>query len=149
MALNEQPDNELSLKIQALADNELPADEIPALLEAIEGSHEYRNEYARLLRLKRQLADQSLVTVPEEWLEKAERRIGRRIGRTLGLFFFLGSYIGLVGYAIYTMVSAPDVPLAALVLVLAFVGGAAFLLANAIVDRIRESKTDKYRGVVR
>ena len=149
MAMNEQPGNDISLKIQALADNELPADEIPALLEAIEGSHEYRDEYARLLKLKRQLAEQPEITVPEEWLEKAERSIRRRIGRNLGLFFFLGSYVGLVGYAVFTMVGTPDMPLAALILVLSFIGGAAFLLVNAIADRIRESKTDKYRGVVR
>ena len=35
MALNEQSENELSLKIQALADNELPAEEIPTVLAAI------------------------------------------------------------------------------------------------------------------
>jgi len=149
MALNGRPEEELSLKIQALADNELPADEIPTVLNAIEGSYEYREEYVQLLRLKRQLAERSEINIPEDWLRKAERKITRRLGRSLGLFLFVGSYVGLVGYAVYTMVRSPDIPLAALVLALAFIGGGLFLLGNAVVDRIRESKTDKYRGVVR
>ena len=36
----------IKLRIQALADNELPEHEIGEVLNAVQGSYEYREEYA-------------------------------------------------------------------------------------------------------
>jgi hypothetical protein len=149
MAHSETPQDEITLKIQALVDNELPESEIAEVMQTIQGSYEYRDEYVKLLRLKRRLGGQSAVSPPDGWLEKAERRISRRIGRLLSLTLFIGSYIALIGYAVYSLFCTPDVPFAIVVIVVSFVAGGAFLLGNAIADRIRESRTDRYRGIVR
>ena len=141
--------DEIRFKIQALADNELPEEEIEPTLDLIQGSYEYRREYAELLRLKRHLNAQPIPPVTEEWIERAERRISRRISRGAGTVLFVGSYLVLLGYAIFTMFRDPEVPLIVAVLVSAVVLGAGVLLGSAIADRVRERKTDKYREIIR
>ncbi|MFW5683224.1 MAG: hypothetical protein ACOC1I_00085 [Spirochaetota bacterium] len=148
------PQHELSpddirLRIQALADNELPEEAIEPTLEQIQGSYEYRQEYAELLRIKHRVKGEPVPRASEEWLEHAERRISRRLARGSGMVLFLGSYLILLGYAVFTMFRDPGVPLIVSVLVTTVLLGAAVLLGNAIADRVRESKTDKYRGIIR
>lgn len=143
------PQDDIRIRIQALVDNELPESEIESVLEAIEGSYEYRSEYAQLLKLRRKLGSGPAQHVSEEWVERAERRVTRRVSRGVGVALFLGSYLVLLGYAIYTMFREPDVPLIVSVLTLGIVAGFVVLLANAIADRVRERRTDKYRGVIR
>ena len=145
----QQHADEIRLKIQALADNELPEEEIEPTLDLIQGSYEYRREYAELLRLKRHLNAQPIPPVTEEWIERAERRISRRISRGTGTVLFVGSYLVLLGYAIFTMFRDPEVPLIVAVLVSTVVLGAGVLLGSAIADRVRERKTDKYREIIR
>ena len=143
------PEDDIRIRIQALVDNELPEGEIEAVLAEIEGSYDYRTEYAELLKLRRKLGPGPAQRVSDEWVERAEARVTRRIGRGLGMVLFLGSYLVLLGYAIYTMLREPDVPLIVAVLILGVVAGFVVLLATAIADRVRERKTDRYRGIIR
>lgn len=153
MSLHERnpdlPEDDVRIRIQALVDNELPEAEIEPVLEAIEGSYEYRAEYAELLKLRRKLGSGPAPPVSGEWLERAERRVARRISRGVGLGLFLGSYVVLLGYALYTMLREPKVPVIISVLTLGVVAGFVVLLANAIADRVRERKTDTYRRIIR
>lgn len=142
-------EDDVRMKIQALADNELPESEIEPTLEAIQGSYEYRTEYAELLKLRRQLGRGPAPPVSQDWVERAEKRISRRLSRGLGMLLFVGSYAVLLGYAVLTMFRDPDVPLIVSVLMVTAVVGFVVLLGNAIADRVRESKTDKYRGIIR
>lgn len=141
--------DDIRVKIQALVDNELPESEIEPTMDAIQGSYEYRQKYVDLLKLRKQLGPGPAVRVSEDWLAKAERRISRKIGRGVGTILFIGSYVLLLGYAIFTMFGDPGVPLMVSVLTTASIVGFVVLLGNAIADRVRESRTDKYRGVIR
>lgn len=142
-------DEEIRMRIQALVDNELPEQEIEPVLDRIQGSYEYRREYADLLRLRRKLATGSAPPPPQEWIDRAERRISRRIARGTGVILFVGSYLGLLGYGLLTLFRTPDVPRPVSLLVAATAAGAVVLLGNAIADRVRERRTDKYREIVR
>ena len=139
----------MRLKIQALVDNELPEDQIDDVLRAIRMSDEYTAEYADLLRLKQTVAEDAIRALPEEWLEKAEKKILRRIGRGFGQILFIGSYVALLGYSVFTMFRQPAIPVTVTILVSALLAGVVFLLGNAIADRVREGKDDKYRGIIR
>ena len=141
--------DDIHLRIQALADNELPESEIEPLLETIQGSYEYRAEYAALLRLRRRLGPGPAPDTDEEWLQKAERRISRRISRPTGTVLLVGSYVLLFAYALYALIREPGIPILVSVLVIAGVVGFVVLLVNAIADRVREGKSDRYRGVIR
>ena len=58
-------------------------------------------------------------------------------------------YCGLFGYALYTLIREPDVPIIVVVLIAGGVLGFVFLLGNAIADRVRESRNDRYREIIR
>jgi hypothetical protein len=98
--------------------------------------------------MKRRISG-TAVHAPQDWLARAEKKISRRISRGAGLFLFLGSYVALLGYALFTFFREPSVPLIVSILVGSLVLGVVVLLANAIADRVRESKTDKYREIIR
>ena len=140
---------EIRIKLQALVDNELPASEIDEVLEEIQGSYEYRAEYAQLLKLRRELRAGIAEPTSQEWLARAERRIMRRVSRGVGTALLLGSYAILFGYALFTLFGDPEVPVIVSVLVAAGTLGFTVLLVNAIGDRVRERKTDRYRGIIR
>lgn len=148
MPNNTEP-NEMLLKVQALVDNELPVEEIRPTLEMIQTDPSLQLEYVEMLRLKRRLGPGPSSRVADPWLEKAERRVSRRLWRGAGLVSFIGSYVALAGYALYSVVASPSTPLLVSVLIGTGVLGFGFLLSGAIADRVRESKDDKYRGVVR
>ena len=140
--------DDILIRVQALADNELPADQIDEVLDRIASDPALAAEYAAQLKLRQRLGT-GLTRVPDEWLRKAERRISRKITRGSGLVLLVGSYALLLGYAIYSLFSDPGVPLIVAVLSGTLVLGVAFLLINAIADRVRESRTDRYKEIVR
>lgn len=140
---------ETRLKIQALADNELPEQEIPELMEAIRGSYDLRAEYVELLRMKRRLGG---ATVPEpsaEWFERLAERPARRAMSRIGLTVLIGSYVVLLAYAVYSLFADASVSLLIRLGAGGAVLGALVVLAVAVADRVRESKSDKYREVTK
>ena len=149
MEILEQNSEEIQLKIQALADNELPEGEIGSVLDAVQGSYEYREEYAELLRLKKRLSGVVAKDPGVDWVLAAERSISRKLFRGIGTVFFIGSYLALLGVAVVTLFQDSAVPIIVSILVGVGILGLIVLLGTAIVDRVRESRTDKYRGVIR
>lgn len=149
MEILEQNSEEIQLKIQALADNELPEGEIGLVLDAVQGSYEYREEYAELLRLKKRLSGVVAKDPGIDWVLAAERSISRKLFRGIGTVFFIGSYLALLGVAVVTLFQDSEVPIIVSILVGVGILGLIVLLGTAIVDRVRESRTDKYRGVIR
>jgi hypothetical protein len=137
------------LRVQALVDNELPADQIRDTLEMIRSDSSLQDEYAELLKLRRSVGPGPATRVPEAWVEQAERRIHRRTGRGIGVVLLVGSYAILLGYALFTLFASPKTPVIVAILISASVLGFLFLLSNAIMDRMRERRTDKYREVMR
>jgi hypothetical protein len=148
MPSNPEP-NETTLKVQALVDNELPVEEIRPTLELVQADPNLQREYVELLRLKRRLGPGPSSLISDDWLERAERRVSRKLWRGVGLLFFVGSYVALAGYALYSVLASPSTPLLVSLLIGVGVVGFIFLLSSAIADRVRESKDDKYRGVMR
>lgn len=135
--------DDLRLKIQALADSELPPQEIHAILTVIQGNYELRTEYAELLRLNARIHQAREPGSPEP---SPPRRYGLAFGA--GLAVFGGSYAVLLGYALYSLI-VRGTPLAIIASVSGIIGGILLLLAGAIRDRRRERKTDRYDEVIR
>ncbi|HUX21768.1 MAG TPA: hypothetical protein VMW69_11060 [Spirochaetia bacterium] len=140
---------ELTLKMQALVDNELAVEEIPRILSEIEGSYEMRDEYVTLLQLKKQLDGARLKEPDPEWFEVAARKASRRAFFWTGNLLFLGSYALLIGYALLSIFRAAETGTWVKICVAGVALGFIVLLFRAIADRIRESRNDKYKGVMK
>ena len=137
------------LQIQALLDNEIEENQVGPLISHLESCYTCRNEYISFLRLQRKLAGIGVPEPPKEWFERLPNKVLRRTGRVFGKALFFGSYALLLGYALYNLLSdrntAGIIRIAAAGIALGF----AVLLGITIADRVRESKDDRYRGVVK
>ena len=142
-------ENDVHLKIQALIDNELPEEEIEPLVQELEGSYEYRKEYVELKRLQKRMAGARAPEPHAEWFEALSKKTFRSVTSVAGKVFFIGSYALLLVYALYQLFRDASEDLAIKLLVAGIVAGFLILLGVAIADRIRESKTDRYKGVMK
>lgn len=140
---------EAKLKVQALVDNELREDEIDEVVDHVQSCYRCRDDYKELLKLQRKLQG---VTQPEpstEWFDTLNRKVGRRVGTLAGQILFIGSYVVLFAYAMVSFFRQESAGLFIKVVVGCTLGGLLLLLGVTIYDRMKESKTDKYKGVMR
>lgn len=141
--------DEATFKIQALTDGELPESEIDEVMDHVQSCYRCRNEYIDFLKLQRKMRGLSVPEPAPEWFEKLARKTGRRVGISVGQMLFVGSYLALIGYAVFSLISdgavGPFIKLA----VGAMLVGVLALLGITISDRIRESRDDPYKGVMK
>ncbi len=137
------------LKVQALIDNELPADDISSVVDHIQSCYHCRDEYVGLLKLQRKMKGIGHPEPPKEWFEELRKKPGRRLSSFLGQLFFIGSYVVLIAFAFYTLFTDSGEGLFIKLVVAGIVIGMLFLLGVTIADRVKESRTDKYKGVIK
>ncbi|MBI9102627.1 MAG: zf-HC2 domain-containing protein [Spirochaetales bacterium] len=140
---------EAQLKMQAVLDNELDEKEIPAVMTHMEGCYPCRQEYIEFLRLQRRLSGASPKEPPKEWFEQLEKQKFRKGFRRLGFFFFIGSYLLLLGYFLFQFFTDGTEALAVRILSGGILAGAAILIIITLSDRLKESRDDKYKGVMK
>lgn len=137
------------LKVQALADNELREEDIGDVMDHIQSCYRCRDDYVGLLKLQRKMKGLSHPEPPPEWFEGLQKKVGRRFSSFLGQVLFIGSYVVLLAYALYTLFTDTGEGLFIKLVVGGIVLGVLFVLGVTIADRARESKTDKYKGVMK
>lgn len=140
---------EAKLKAQALVDNELPEQEIATVMEHIQSCYHCRNEYIHLLALQRKMSGVGQPVPADEWFDSLPKRVGRKVTSLIGQVLFIGSYLVLLAYALFSLFSDDGEGLFIKVVIGAIVAGVLVLLGTAVTDRMRESKTDRYKGVMR
>ena len=137
------------LQIQALLDNEIEENQVGPLISHLESCYTCRNEYISFLRLQRKLAGIGIPEPPKEWFDRLPNKVLRRTGRVFGKVLFFGSYALLLGYALYNLLSDRNTAGIIRIAVAGIALGFVVLLGITIADRVRESKDDRYRGVVK
>ena len=140
---------DMKLKIQALIDNELDEKEIPEVLDHISSCYQCRDEYIAFLKLQKKMKGEHVPEPPKEWFEQLAGKRLRKTGSVFGKVLFFGSYIVLLGYGLSQLFQAPDEGLFIKLLIAAIFGGLLILFGITVRDRIQESKTDKYKGVMK
>jgi hypothetical protein len=141
--------NDAKLKAHALVDGELPESEIDEVMDHAQSCYQCRQEYVELLKLQRKMRGLVTGEPSQEWFEKLNKKIGRRMSSSIGQILFIASYIALIGYAVYTMFSDGSVSSFIKIAVGGILLGVLVLLGVTISDRVRESKDDKYKGVIK
>ena len=141
--------SDAKLKLPALLDSELDDSEIPVVVNHMESCYKCRNDYIDLLRLKKRMDSIEIPEPENEWFEMLQQRIARRLSALVGKALFFGSYLLLLAYALYSFFSSSEEGI-----LLKILGGGIFLgllilLGVTVMDRVRESKTDKYKGVTK
>jgi predicted anti-sigma-YlaC factor YlaD len=137
------------LQVQALIDNELPENDIDRVVDHIQSCYRCRDDYISLLKLQRKMKGLQHPEPPKEWFEGLKRKPGRRFSSLLGQMLFFGSYVLLIAYALYTLFTDSGEGLLIKLLIGGIVLGVLVLLGVTVADRVRESKTDKYKEVIK
>ena len=137
------------LQVQALVDNELGEDDIGDVVDHIQSCYRCRDDYVALLKLRRKMKGLSYAQPPKEWFEELQKKAAHRISSFLGQALFIGSYVVLLAYALYAIFTDSGEGLFIKLVVGGIVLGVLFVLGVTISDRVRESKTDKYKGVMK
>ena len=137
------------LRVQALIDNELPEEEIDSVVDHLQSCYRCREEYLALLKLQRKMKGVHYPEPPKEWFEQLSKRRARAFSSTFGLILFIGSYLVLLGYALYSLFIDSTAGLFIKIVIGAIIAGILFLSGVTISDRVQESKTDKYKEVMK
>jgi len=140
---------EMKLKVQALADSELEEEQIPEVVHHIESCYKCRDEYIQFLTFQKKMEGIGVPEPSREWFEELKNRKFRKFSSLLGKILFFGSYLLLILYALYSFFIDGDGDLVLKILVGAVCTGVVILLGVTIADRVKESKTDKYKGVMK
>jgi predicted anti-sigma-YlaC factor YlaD len=140
---------EARFKSQLLIDDELNEEEIAPVMEHIESCYKCREEYISFLKLRKKLSGIKNPAPEEEWFETLSKKKGRRFVGGFGLILLAVSYILLLGFALFTLFSDSAEGLFIKIVVAVGVLSVIVLFITALTDRIKESKTDKYKGVIK
>ena len=141
--------NEATLKVQALVDNELPESEISVVVDHVQSCYRCRDEYIQLLKLQRKMKGLKYPEPGEEWFETLQKKPVRKFTSNFGQIVFIGSYFLLFAYAIFELFTDSSEGIFIKLVVGGIILGVVVLLGVTIADRTRESKTDRYREVMK
>jgi len=140
---------EARFKINALIDNELSREDALPLFQHLSTCESCRNEYLEQIELHRSLKAIKIPEPTDEWYENFPKRLFRKISGIGGRIFFIGSYILLLAYALYQLFVSPETEIILKIIIGGLALGFIILLSVSITDRIKESKNDNYKGVIR
>lgn len=140
------------LEIQALADGEIISDgeKTAGLFLHLSTCKSCRDEYYETVKLAKTLGVSNLEQPTEEWFMELERKRGSSIVRKIGYLLLLVPYIIMIGFSIYEMLQEGGTESILLTgSFIAMIAGVLLLLGYSIRARVKESKTDKYKEIIR
>ena len=141
--------DEAAVKCQMLTDDELDENEIGEVIEHISTCRNCREEYTDLLKLKHKLTAVKNSAPDEDWFESLSKRRGRRFFNRFALILLALSYLLFFGYTVFNMMRTPSEDLISKIVVAGAVVSVIILFVSALIDRIRESRTDRYKEVMK
>jgi anti-sigma factor RsiW len=124
-------------------DGELAPDEARQVEAAMETSTELRREYLLFSRMKADLRSLGEHMSPSSTVWSP---VSRAIARPIGWLLFLVGSVVWLGYAVYMYLASPEAMWEKLATG-AVVVGLAMLLLSALLDRLRDLKSDPYREI--
>jgi len=132
-------------ELMRFLDDELPADRRAAVEAHLEECTECRRDYVVFSKMKGELRSMAMEngTGPSLW-----DTLGRQLVRPTGWLLVIVGALALAAWGVYSYVRSPEdlwTKLATGALVIGFV----LLLLSAILDRVKDLRTDRYREVER
>ncbi|QEN03528.1 hypothetical protein EW093_02040 [Thiospirochaeta perfilievii] len=139
------------LKIGALADGELNLrdDETSDFFLHLSSCSSCRNEYYDLLELNRRISITGEVKPPEDLFIEFEKKRSSKVIRTLGFILILVPYLTMIFVGIWDFINNSDEYLLMRVSTVGVLSGVVLLLIYTVIGRVKESKKDRYKEIVR
>ena len=141
------PDKEIEVLLSGYLDGELTQQERQKVGVYLERDERYREILAELERVKTETERLHYEEPSSGDWKTMEKSLVQDVSRGLGWIILSIWAVALTSYGLWELAAAPDEPLTDKLLVFGFFLGVALLFCSVLTQRIRESRTDKYKGV--
>lgn len=139
------------LQIQALADAELDLNDTDTtkLFYHLSSCSSCRNEYYSTVKLKKSMKVAGDFKPSDDWMIQMEKRRSSKIVRRVGFFLMGIPYLLLISLGIWEFLKDDSEGLLIKIAIGSIISGVLLLLLYTIAGHIKESKTDKYKEIIR
>ena len=141
------PDKEIEVLLSGYLDGELTQQERQKVDVYLERDERYREILAELERVKTETERLHYEEPSSGDWRTMEKSLVQDVSRGLGWIILSIWAVALTSYGLWELAAAPDEPLTGKLLVFGFFLGVALLFCSVLTQRMRESRTDKYKGV--
>ncbi len=141
------PDKEIEVLLSGYLDGELTQQERQKVGVYLERDERYREILAELERVKTETEHLHYEEPSSGDWKTMEKSLVQDVSRGLGWIILSIWAVALTSYGLWELAAAPDEPLTGKLLVFGFFLGVALLFCSVLTQRMRESRTDKYKGV--
>jgi len=140
---------ELKVLLTGYIDGELKGSDLKRVEEHLAECPHCQKLVRDYQRLKEVTAEMKFKDPPQERWDRYWQRVCQRITRGLGWVLFVVGAVAVVGFGIYEFATDPAVEALQKLIVFAIFVGLGLLLISVIWERIKASKTDKYKEIER
>lgn len=138
---------EIETLLSGYIDGELPLQQAQQVEAHLDSCERCRREVEEITSIKRATGELSYQEPSSlEW-QLMEQLIFQRISRGLGWVILIVWSVVTLGYGLFQLAVSPHEPLFEKILVFGIFLGMALLFLSVLSERIRDSRTDRYKGV--
>ena len=141
------PEKEIEVLLSGYLDGELTQQERQKVGVYLERDERYREILAELERVKTETESLNYEEPNSGDWKIMEKSLVEDVSRGLGWVILSVWAVVLTSYGLWELATAPDEPLLGKLLVFGVFLGVALLFFSVLAQRVRESRTDKYKGV--
>ena len=153
MTRTQHTDEEISLRVMAYLDGELPPDDAEEVGHKIDTDPRYREAHRSLSEIKEATNDMKLKNLPEMYWDEYWKHVYNRIERGLGWIFISVGAIILLSYGVWeflmTMINNKSIHLILKAGIFILVIGFVILIVSILREKFMIRKVDKYREIER
>ena len=140
---------ELEERINQFLDGELSGEEKSEIQRLIDIDKEAKAYLEKTCRLKEVVSQMAFKAPSEDIMNEFWNNISSRLSRGFGWTFFIIGALANIIYALYTFVISKSVDPFEKILIFMILSGLLLLFASVAIQRYKDSKTDKYKGIVK
>ncbi len=139
--------DEIEIYLSGFVDEELPQQQQQGVVSHLESCPRCRQLVEDLRRIKRETQQLSYQPPSTNEWKRVERHIFQAASRGAGWLILIVWSIFTSGYALFHLATAPDEPLIEKIIVFSLFLGLGLLFLSVLTERMRDARTDRYKGV--
>ena len=140
---------ELEDSINLFLDGELSEEESSEIRRLIDINKEAKAYFEKNRKLKEVISDMAFKEPGDEVMNEYWNNISSRLSRGFGWTFFIIGALANIVYALYTFIISKSVNPFEKMIVFMLLSGLLLLFISVALQRYKDAKTDKYKGIIR
>lgn len=138
---------DLDILLSGYIDNELTQQDRQRVEVHLADCTRCRKTIQELEEVRRRAGGLHIPEPTRKEIAQMESNVMERLFRNFGWSITIAWAIGSVAYGLYEYASAPGEPFLHKVAVFSLILGIAMLFLSVLLQRVRETKTDRYKGI--